>query len=231
MPAPVPVPVTSPAPDVDQYFNDMDLDIERLDDDDGEGDDDREGDDELEMVDESEIFTGEGEDSDPPFLTSPKTRVVHSNSLHHILMVNCQCQGDEAVLLDFFAAQLLPASFKRIKTLFTVQVLDMFWLCNLKLKASTYQFYQLLHRLTQPMSTADVDNLYREFRRMTRIWRLMKKFKWAGYAGGTKSIKEVKPGVLTIFCLAWVSISRITGRMTVHGMLLHSFICIISENW
>ena len=117
-------------------------------------------------------------------------------------MVNCQCRGDEAVPLDLFAAQLLPASFKRIKTLFTVQVLDMFWLCNLELKASAYQFYQLLCRLTQPMSPADVDNLYREFRRMTRILRLMKKLKWAGYVGGTKSVKEVKPGELTIFCPA-----------------------------
>ena len=81
--APVPIPVTSPAPDMDQYFNDLDLDIERLDDDDGEGDDDGENDDELEMVDETETFTGEpeGEDSDPAFLTSPKTRMVHSNGV------------------------------------------------------------------------------------------------------------------------------------------------------
>lgn len=198
---PDPVPVSSPVPDLDQYFNDMDLDIEReveferldeeiLDDDDG-----GEGEDELEAEDD----TGEMEEEN---LGAPKIRVVHSNGLHHIMMINCRCRGEEVVPLDFFAAQLLPASFKRMKTLFTAQVLDMFRLCNLELKASAYQFYQLLRRLTKPMAPGDVDNLYREFRRMTRIWRWMKKLKWGGYAGSTKKVKDVKPGELTIFCPA-----------------------------
>jgi hypothetical protein len=201
---PVPVPDTPPVPDLDQYFNDMDLDVdmevdmERLDD-----DDDYDGEDDIELeTEDTGTFTGQGEDSDPAFLAGTKTRVVHSNGLHHILMVNCRCRGEKVVPLDLFAAQLLPASFKRIKTLFTAQVLDMFRLCNLELKASAYQFYQLLRRLTLPMAPADVDNLYREFRRMSRIWRWMKKLKWAGYAGGSKSVKEVKPGELTIFCPA-----------------------------
>jgi len=41
-------------------------------------------------------------------------------------MVSCHCQGYDTFTLDLFDAQLLPASFKRIKTLFTAQVLDMF---------------------------------------------------------------------------------------------------------
>ena len=43
----------------------------------------------------------------------------------------------------------------------------MFWLSNLELKASAYQFYQLLRRQTLPMAPGDVDDLYREFRRMS----------------------------------------------------------------
>lgn len=90
-------------------------------------------------------------------------RVVHSNGIHHIAMVSCNCHGQDILPLDIFAAQLLPASLKRIKTIFTAQVLDMFRLCNLELKASAYQFYQLLRQLTLPMAPAEVINLYREF--------------------------------------------------------------------
>jgi hypothetical protein len=129
-------------------------------------------------------------------------RVVHTNGIHHIAMVACQCQGEDIFPLDLFAAHLLPASLKRIKTLFTAQVLDMYRLSNLELKSAAYQFYQLLRRLTKPMEPAEVLNVYREFRRMTRIWRWMKKLKWASYAGSSKKVKDVGAGELAIFCPA-----------------------------
>ncbi|KAF8799489.1 hypothetical protein BYT27DRAFT_7227805 [Phlegmacium glaucopus] len=100
----------------------------------------------------------------PSALPGTYIRIVHSNGLHHIAMTSCQCQGDDVLPLDLFAARLLPASFKRIKTVFTAEVLDLYRLCNLELKASAYQFYQLLRRLTLPMAPAEVINLYREFR-------------------------------------------------------------------
>src|SRR5271154_7618253 len=90
----------------------------------------------------------------------------------------------------------LPTSFTKIKTLFSAQVLDHFRLCNLELKASAYQFYQLIRRLTTPMAPGEVLDLYREFRRMARIWRWMKKLKWAGYAGGPNKVKDVSAGEL-----------------------------------
>jgi hypothetical protein len=134
--------------------------------------------------------------------TGTYVRVVHSNGIHHIGMVSCHCRGDDNLPLDLFAARLIPASLKRIKTLFSAQVLDMYRLSNLELKASAYQFYQLLRRLTRPMAPAEVEDLYREFRRMSRIWRWMKKLKWAGYADSTKSVHDVGSGDLAIYCPA-----------------------------
>jgi hypothetical protein len=209
-----PAPVPAPMPDMDQYLNDMDMDMDRdmdMELNDGDGYDD---DEDLDATDDTGNFAwntdqdplagpGSSEDNDPAStLLGPFLRVVHSNGLHEIGTVTCRCRGEDNLPLDFFAAQLLPASFKRTKTLFTAQVLDMFRLCNLELKASAYQFYQLLRRLTRPMAPAEVDNLYREFRRMSRIWRWMKKLKWAGFAGDTKSVKDVKPGELGIYCPA-----------------------------
>ena len=126
-------------------------------------------------------------------------RVVHSNGLHHIVMVSCKCHGSDILPIDLFTAQLLPTSFTRIKTLFTSQVLDMFCLSNLKLKASAYQYYQLLCCLTHPTALAEVINLYREFHRMSWLWQWMKKLKWAGYPMNNKSINEVQAGELAIY--------------------------------
>jgi hypothetical protein len=131
-----------------------------------------------EECDTEETYPGAGVD---PAMASASIdslhKVVHTNGIHHIAVVACQCQGEDIFPLDLFAAHLLPASLKLIRTLFTAQVLDMYRLSNLELKSAAYQFYQLLWRLTKPMEPAEVLNVYREFRRMTRIWRWMKKLK------------------------------------------------------
>jgi len=54
-----------------------------------------------------------------------------------------------------------------------------------------------------PMELAEVADLYNEFRRMTRLWRWMKKLKWAGYGHNGKSAKHIKGGELAIFCTAF----------------------------
>jgi KDZ transposase family protein len=129
-------------------------------------------------------------------------RVVHTNGIHTIAMVNCSCQGNEHLAKDLLAARLLPASFERIRTIFTAQLLDYFRLSNLEVKASAFQFYHLLQRLTNPMEPSTVVNLYREFRRMSRIWRWMKRLKWAGFSNNDTLASQVEPGQLTIFCPA-----------------------------
>ena len=129
-------------------------------------------------------------------------RVVHSNGLHYILLVSCHCHNGDGPHLDLLAAQLMPASLKRIRTLFTMQVLDLFQLSNLELKASAYQFYQLLWQLTQPMAPGEVVNLYREFWRMSWLWQWMKKLKWASYTSNSKKVHQVQPGELAIYCPA-----------------------------
>jgi len=129
-------------------------------------------------------------------------RVVHTNGIHNIAMISCSCQGSDQLADDLFAARLLPASFERIRTIFTAHLLDYFRLSNLELKASAFQFYHLLQRLTDPLEPSKVANLYREFRRMSRIWRWMKRLKWAGYGNNNKTADKVLPGELSVFCPA-----------------------------
>lgn len=216
----IPVRDPVPMPEMEELLHDDDIDDDINLDAGEEGnlddlvddfvDDDADGD--KEIVDAENPYisapyerAGVGNNSEPGLASASlgsNIRVVHTNGLHNLSMVSCHCHQNDELHLDLAASQLLPTSFKRVKTLFTVQVLDTFRLCNLELKASAYQFYQLLRRHTRPMAPAEVPNLYREFRRMSRLWRWMKKLKWAGYAGNSKTVKDVKPAELSIFCPA-----------------------------
>jgi hypothetical protein len=129
-------------------------------------------------------------------------RVVHTNGIHNIAMISCECQGPDHLPNDLLASRLLPTSFERIRTIFSAQLLDYFRLSNLETKASAYHFYHLLQRLTTPMDPNSVVNLYREFRRMSRIWRWMKRLKWAGYGNKNNMASDVSPGQLSVFCPA-----------------------------
>jgi hypothetical protein len=135
-------------------------------------------------------------------LNNQYVRVVHTNGLHHIALVSCACQGHENITMDLIYAQLIPTSFDRIRTLFTTAVLDQFRFCNLEMKSSAYQFFQLLRRITMPMNPSRVVNLYHELRRLSRLWRWTKKLKWAGFAQKPDQPINPNPGQLANYCPA-----------------------------
>jgi hypothetical protein len=97
----------------------------------------------------------------------------------------------------------VPATFSRYKTLFTVAVLDDFRISNLETKASAYQYFQKLRRLTFPTTPARAPNLYQELLWLARVWRWLKKKKWAGH-GNRKDddFAKTAPGELAHFCPA-----------------------------
>jgi CxC2 like cysteine cluster associated with KDZ transposases len=135
-------------------------------------------------------------------LNNPYVRVVHTNGVHHIALVFCSCRGKEYAHSDLMAAGLVPTSFTRYRTLFTHAALDDFRLSNLECKASAYQYFQKLRRQTSPMSPDTVPNLYHGLRRMSRLWRWLKKLKWAGVGHRPDGNIETKPGELANFCPA-----------------------------
>jgi len=129
-------------------------------------------------------------------------RIVHTSGIHHIGMVSCSCQGGDLLPMDLMAANLIPSSFKKIRTLFTAGLLDQYRLCNLEMKATAHQFYHYLRRITSSLDPASVVNVIHEFRRLTRLWRWMKKLKWAGYGHNGKDPLKADNGELANFCVA-----------------------------
>ncbi|KAF8816556.1 hypothetical protein BYT27DRAFT_7220649 [Phlegmacium glaucopus] len=75
----------------------------------------------------------------------------------------------------------------RVQTLFTLAVLDQFRYSNLEMKASAYQFFQMLWQITMPMASANV-------------W--VKKLKWASFGHKDANPMDVAPGELAVFCPA-----------------------------
>lgn len=129
-------------------------------------------------------------------------RVVHTTGIHSLGMVSCQCRGLGLLPVDLMASHMVPASFEIIRTLFTVQVLDGFRLSNLELHASAYNFYNMLRRITSPLAPSEVVDLHNEFRRMSRLWRWLKKLKWSGYGHNGEKPEEATHGEMAIFCPA-----------------------------
>jgi len=129
-------------------------------------------------------------------------RVVHTTGIHNLGMISCQCRGQELLPVDLMASHLVPASFQIIRTLFTVQVLDRFRFSNLEMKASAYQFFNMLRRITSPLVLGNIVDLHNEFWQMTRLWRWLKKLKWAGYGHKVEDPADEEGGKMTIFCPA-----------------------------
>ena len=78
-------------------------------------------------------------------------------------------------------------------------VLDTFRLANLEMKATAYQYFQFIHRLTSK-TTTNVPNLYNNLRKLSQAWRWMKKLKWAGYGHMKADPMNLEASKLTIFC-------------------------------
>ena len=135
-------------------------------------------------------------------LNNHYVQVVHVNGIHHIALVTCLCHGAETVHGDLMYHRLVPTTFSRYRTLFTVAVLDDFRMSNLECKASAYQYFQKLRRVTFPMAPARAPNLYQELLRMARVWRWLKKKKWAGHSHRSGNFTQTAPGELVNFCPA-----------------------------
>ncbi|KAG6849956.1 hypothetical protein C0991_010898, partial [Blastosporella zonata] len=127
-------------------------------------------------------------------------RLVHTNGVQYITLLSCSCSGTNNWVANLAHATLIPTSFHSPRTFFTTAILDDYRLTNLECKSSAYQYWQKICRVTSTTAPGEVDDLYRELRRLSRSWRWLKKIKWAGFPHTGKSFMDPEPGELAIFC-------------------------------
>ena len=85
---------------------------------------------------------------------------VNRSGVHHLPVRWCRCPGHDADDRQLFVMGLFPASFKRIKTAFTFQVLDDFRIDNLECKTAALNFYRKLKRVTSNAFPDSVKVIY-----------------------------------------------------------------------
>ena len=147
-------------------------------------------------------------DGNPRFLPTPPPKdhsgntfltVVHANGYHSLPVVWCECvdrsQQHDLQLLD---QHLYPASYERIKTVFTFACLDDLRYESLECKSSHYQYHNKLRRRTCPQCPEVAPNRYKELCRVARQWRNLKYRKWFWLLHNMNG----KRGEMALFCAA-----------------------------
>jgi hypothetical protein len=76
--------------------------------------------------------------------------IVHQNGVHHLPIRWCRCPGHQSYDLQALDAGFYPASYRRIRTLMTFDVLDDFLAENQECKSTAAQYYDKLRRFTSP---------------------------------------------------------------------------------
>ncbi|KAG1738664.1 uncharacterized protein EDB91DRAFT_1237711 [Suillus paluster] len=111
--------------------------------------------------------------------------IIDKSGVHRLETFKCFRHG-------FF-----PASFNKLKTVFTFRVLDDFLLDNLKCGTSAMNYYSKLRRMTSSVFPHLVPDRYRELMRVARQWRQLKSMKWHGFG---HSSDNPNAGDLALFC-------------------------------
>lgn len=74
--------------------------------------------------------------------------IIHTNGVHHLPVHFCECEGKSSEEIQLLQMGLFPSTYKDVRTVFTMQLLDDYLLQNLECKTSTTHYYSKLRRMT-----------------------------------------------------------------------------------
>jgi len=126
--------------------------------------------------------------------------VLHTNGIHEVAIQYCGCHRQIPHHLQLLRRQFYPASQVVMKTCATFELLRTLHLLALTTKASTYDFYRALEKLTTNTGISIPKSRYRALMRMVLQWRHLKMLKWAGRSTVDDGVRQTQPGDLAIRC-------------------------------
>lgn len=128
------------------------------------------------VEDDDEMISDEPEEQlRSDMFGSPFVRLVHTNGIHYICLVTCEC-NQRTSHIDMMYAGFMPTTFAQYRTVFSTAVLDDYQLSNLECKSSISQYWQKLCRQTDSSQhPGHMKSLKRELGRLSRLWRWTKK--------------------------------------------------------
>ena len=99
--------------------------------------------DEARVFDEDHVYEKRHDDTGNTVMV-----IVDTSGVHHLPVKWCRCPGHAKDHLQAFDLGFFPASFKRIRTVFTFAVLDDYLADNQECNTSKYHYIQKLRRFT-----------------------------------------------------------------------------------
>ncbi|KAF9471895.1 hypothetical protein BDN70DRAFT_819429 [Pholiota conissans] len=127
-------------------------------------------------------------------------RIIHTNGVHDVAISYCGCQRSIPQYSQLLRRRLYPASQISPRTCMTFELLRFYHLLSLTSKASTYDFYRALERLSDNAGTNPPKSRYRPLLRVGLQWRHLKMLKRAGRGHDDTGAAGTRDGELAIQC-------------------------------
>ncbi|KAF8065143.1 hypothetical protein FPV67DRAFT_1419520 [Lyophyllum atratum] len=128
--------------------------------------------------------------------------VVHTNGIHEVAVDFCNCEQKKDWILQLLRYRWLPASVDRPRTAATLSVLQQFQMLSFESKASAFEFYNTVKRLTDNTGVDTPKDRYRPFLTMIREYRHLKMLKRTGRGHDSMGTAATKPGECAVLCPA-----------------------------
>ncbi|KAK7032459.1 hypothetical protein VNI00_013017 [Paramarasmius palmivorus] len=150
-----------------------------------------------------------GGECDKPLPCHSRFRVLHVNGIHEVNLRFCDCpkkamNGKLPQYIQLLRRQLYPATLKdsRILTVATFQYLNTLEKLGYTTKASTYDFYRGMERLSnhQGLKEKAPKSRYLPLMVMIRQWRHLKMVLRAGGGHNPEGVQGMKEGSLRVPC-------------------------------
>jgi len=126
--------------------------------------------------------------------------VIHTNGLHEVAFNYCGCSRAIPQHLQLMRRRFYPASQMVIRTCASFEVLDILHKFSLTTKASTFDFYRAIEKLTSDSGLAVPSYRCRVLSRILLQWRHLKLLKWSGRAHDPAGVDATLPGQLALRC-------------------------------
>lgn len=126
--------------------------------------------------------------------------VLHTNGIHSVNIQYCDCERSIPHHLQLLRRRLYPATQMSVKTCATFSLLQHLHKLALTTKASTYDFYRCLEKLTSNTGVNVPKSRYRALFRMVLQWRHLQMLKWAGRGHDEGGVVGTSPGELGVEC-------------------------------
>ncbi|KAH7905178.1 hypothetical protein BJ138DRAFT_1231765, partial [Hygrophoropsis aurantiaca] len=128
--------------------------------------------------------------------------VIDSNGIHEVGLDFCNCETAVEYTKQLLRMSWFPATSIDPKSAATFRVLEGFHLLSFESKASSYEFYHALARLTENTGLSPLKDRYEAFLRMIREWRHLKMLKRAGRGHVEDGVDTTTAGQCAVLCPA-----------------------------